>query len=281
MADINDIESTQSVKVIGASSDGTEQTPVGSTTAGELKVNLSSIAPGASSDFLLDVAKGLIPGTSSVNKFGFNEAVGPSTPEDIWDGSSLYVFPSTARTVNISSTSVDDTSTGIGARTLELQGLDSNYNEVSETIILNGTSNVLSVNSYLRLHRMIVRTGGSEQHNVGDIKAISTTDLLLLAQVSTREGQTLMAMYTIPAGKTGYLIDWHINTNKEAILHFYIRPFGEIFQIKRKAVTKVTTSELWTPYLKITEKSDIRVEVKSVSGSILISTHFNLLLVDN
>ena len=50
----------------------------------------------ANRDFYLEVAKGNIPGHSSINKFGNNPAVATSSTETIWSGSNLYTFPTTA-----------------------------------------------------------------------------------------------------------------------------------------------------------------------------------------
>jgi hypothetical protein len=62
-------------------------------------------------DFLIEVAKGNVPGHSIITKFGTN----PSTdiadaPETVWDGSTLYAFhPTTAQIMEVVSTDVDDT----------------------------------------------------------------------------------------------------------------------------------------------------------------------------
>jgi hypothetical protein len=112
----------------------------------------------------------------------------------------------------------DDTSAGTGARTVEIEGLDSSWNVLTETVTMNGTTPVVTTGSFLRVYRARVVTAGSSGTNEGTITFTNTTSSNIIAQISVDNsgfGQTLMACYTIPAGKTGYLISLDFSSSKD------------------------------------------------------------------
>ena len=54
-------------------------------------------------DYMLELSKENIPGHSSINKFGRNSNVASGATEEIWDGSAVYTWPSTASITHIRS----------------------------------------------------------------------------------------------------------------------------------------------------------------------------------
>jgi hypothetical protein len=81
--------------------------------------------------------------------------------ETIWAEGGLYSYLTAATVLKVSSSSVNDTSAGTGARTVELSGLDADYNEISELVTLNGQTPVNTTKLFLRINRMVVRSAGS------------------------------------------------------------------------------------------------------------------------
>jgi len=133
-----------------------------------------------------------------VDKFGHNPDVDTGTiPEDIWDGGGVYPWPTAAAATNIQSSDGNDTAAGTGARTVWIQGLDTNLALIAETATLNGVGAVALANQYYRVFRARVVTAGSGGVNAGDITI--TQGGTTIAQISTGNGQTLMAIYTVPA----------------------------------------------------------------------------------
>ena len=84
-------------------------------------------------NFLIEVAKGKVPGHSIEDKFGSNPSVG-TTFEDIWDAGGIWVPPTAPRIHQIVSTSTDDDEGGIGAEKLKIFGLDGSFNLQEEDI---------------------------------------------------------------------------------------------------------------------------------------------------
>ena len=147
-----------------------------------------------------------------VHKFGENPDVDGA--EDIWEGQTVHGdytgFPTsgTAETIDVSSSLAADTNTsGTGAWTIRLYGLDANWEIQEETITMNGTNKVTSSGTYQRAFRIIVLTAGSGGTNAGVITAQHTTTTAnVFCAVPAGEGRTRLALYTIPAGYTGYMV---------------------------------------------------------------------------
>ena len=93
-----------------------------------------------SKNFLDEVNQGNVEGATLIHKFGSNPDVGV-THVDIWEGApsvGSLVWMQTAETMDVVSTDVvNDISTGTGARTVIIIGLDTDFNEIIETVFYN------------------------------------------------------------------------------------------------------------------------------------------------
>lgn len=247
-------------------------------------------------DFLLEVAKGNVPGHSLLRKFGKNGDISTgSVPETVWGGGDLYegLNPTAASITEIvSSLSADTNGTGTGAYTVEIFGLDEDYVEQSEVVELNGLTPVSTSNQYLRVNRAIVRSAGSGGANAGIISAIHVDDSIEMITIEVGKNQSALAAYTIPAGKTAYFISQYAAANRVtgntastyANFELVIRPFGEVFQVKDFAGASSDNNDSQEYYYAqpISEKSDMRIDVTYVSeNNTNVSAHFILILVDN
>jgi hypothetical protein len=159
----------------------------------------SATRQGAYEPFDLQIARGQIDGHSVISIFGYSAAVGSTAQGPLWEGLTLsggnYVYPSAAAPLVLVSDSASDNTT----RSVIINGLDANYNILTETIALNGTSNVTTTNSFLRINSMEM----FNSTNTGNITAsISST---VYAKIASGIGQTQMSIYTVPAGYTFYL----------------------------------------------------------------------------
>jgi len=160
-------------------------------------------------DYYLEVSKGNIAGTSKVNKFGHNPAV--TDGDDVWGGGGVYDFyPTTAQSMEILSTSANDTNAGTGAWTVIVYGLDSNWEEINETVTMNGTTPVALANTYIRMFRGVVLTAGTVETNVGDISVEIVGSATQAIFIGALDGQTQHAIYTTPAGKTSYFLKGYV-----------------------------------------------------------------------
>jgi hypothetical protein len=164
---------------------------------------------GKNEEFFLQVSRGQVQGHRNVTVFGFNSDV-DQTQVSVWPLQSLISFPASALQMTVSSTSANDTSAGTGARTIVVQGLDANYNEVTETVTLNGQTAVTMTTAMLRINYAYVATAGSGNSAAGDIYIGTGTvtagvpatvyDIIKLDYNNTTTGS-----YTVPAGYTAYM----------------------------------------------------------------------------
>ena len=225
------------------------------------------------------------------NRFGFNADI-ETAEETIWDQGGSYSYLSSASVLKVSSSNANDTSDGTGARTVQVYGVDSDYNEINEIVTLNGQTALNTSNSFLRVYRTIVRTAGSGEKNAGDIyvgdgTVTSGVPATKYAKILVGNNQTLMALWTVPSGYTGYLYQFDCSSgstaaNKFQTIKLFIRPENQVFQVKD--VQTVHNNNIVLDYgvpLKINEKSDIEVRALSSSGTDAVSANFSIIYKKN
>ena len=236
------------------------------------------------------VALGIHPHLEFVSKFGKNDDIDTgSVPEDVWDGQGTYTgFSVAAQTVDVVSDSAADTAAGTGARTVQLEGLDANYETITETVTLNGVTPVTTVQEFLRCFRAFVLTAGSGQENAGTLSISQSTSGDLMATVDALHGQTAIAAYTVPAGKTGLLIFTHIlvtlttGGSAAAEVDFRIRPEGGAWRAIENNFVSSNSPLVFNhafPFV-LEEKTDIVVRVHAVSANnVSCAATFDILLI--
>jgi len=249
-------------------------------------------------DWLIDVQQGKIAGHSLVHKFGRNGSVASGTEEGILQVSGgQFIFRTSATTFRIAAGGdVADTAAGAGAREITIQGIDSDLNEVTETIATNGASaSSATTASFWRVHRAWVSDCGTYTgNNVADIVIEDSGGAASHIVIAATEGQSQYAGFTIPTGKTGYLLSLHgsIGANKDDTeIKVYAREnFTDVtagFSAKRlklnyDGATGFIPYTPLSPELTLTALTDIWVNAVGASaGSSSISIDFEILLVDD
>jgi hypothetical protein len=158
--------------------------------------------------FELQVSRGQVPYHSPQNIFGYGTT--PATAglfRTVWENMATteYVFPPSAITMNLVSTAAGDTAT------INIIGLDANYAVITEALVLNGTTNVPTVNQYFRINSINVSVG-SPTNPTGVVSLSNTGGTVVYAQINTAVfngttssiGNSQMAVFTVPAGYTFY-----------------------------------------------------------------------------
>jgi len=204
------------------------------------------------------------------NKFGFSGDIDNIAHEDIWTfGDGNLVYLDQAEILNLVSSNAQDTATnGNGARTVTLIGLDADWKLQTEVISLNGETQVPTTKSFIRLYRMFVDTVGLIGWNAGEITAVSVTTLKAQAQIPATFGQTQMTHYTVPVGKEAYIVDWHATCGRGEDIEFRLmtREPGKSWRARR---TMLLYQTAWSVNIGVSlgEKTDVRVQAKTVSGA--------------
>jgi hypothetical protein len=226
---------------------------------------------------------------NTIYKFGSNTSLGTSF-ETVWEEGGIYQYPGGAVTMSLSSDSNSDSITATGAWTVQIFGLDGEYNPQFETMNIYGTNPAYTTGQYIRIHRFKIVTAGSTGGGVGTIyvgegAVAAGVPATVYGTIDNGWNQTLMAVYTVPAGKTGVLSHWSVafgKTTLEALGTLYVRKFGEVFQVK----DRVWLLQNWyesgelRPLAIIPEKSDIEIRAKGSVGGTEVSGNFTIFLID-
>jgi hypothetical protein len=225
----------------------------------------------------IPIASGDVTGYSHINKFGYSNDL--LTLSTIWDGETIYAYSTSAGVVTVESDAATNDDDGA---VIEVQGLDSSYNLVTQDITISGATGT-GTTDLIRIFRARVKAAAAgETTNVGEIDI--DIDGALRARILEGNGQTLMAVYTVPAGKTGYLLNLTLSVDKnvDAIFQLMAQTHDNgAINIKGQFGTFGTPFDHNYPVpLRFAEKTDI--EVRADAGSTCGGgATFDIILVDN
>ena len=184
-------------------------------------------------DALVDIAIGQEDGVSIVHKFGSNHAVGTSLVPIVKGG--VLQMPTALTSLEIvSSDNTNDKSGGTGALSVIVEGLGTDWLEVSETVVLNGTTAVALTNQYFRVNRMYVTSSGAyanpttPSHNSTitlRTASAGATWMIIEAENGFGLGQSQQAIYSVPDGKKAYILSSKITveTGKPLTTFLFVR----------------------------------------------------------
>jgi hypothetical protein len=240
----------------------------------------------------IQLADGDIEGVSHIEKFGMNLDV-DHDKETIWDGGGIYTYIETAETLTVTSTSVQDNPAGTGARTVEIQGINQAGEVVTETVSMGATT----TGAFKRVFRVKTLLAGTSGVNEGTISITSDDTSTVLAIIgvdgtgshAAGRGQTFMAQYTIPTGKTGYITQWTVGCgkhNSDAIAMLMTRDPDALGDGAWNArdiivVSATTYAKTYNIPIKLNAGDDIEIRAYSSVGNALVSSTFCVILIDD
>jgi len=208
----------------------------------------------------LDVARGHYNNLKPINIFGFNRDVG-TVFETLWNDTGSYVYPSSASVLSVVSTSASDTMDVL------ISGLDSDYVEISETVTLTGTSAVSTTQAFFRINSAVILSS----NNVGNITI--KIGAALHGYIEAGQGATQACVYTVPAGKSLYLLRIDLTSgtvtgNKYLTYRQTLRSSnGRILRVAEATWQGGQQSFNRQIPFKVPEKTDFQFEAKSSSSS--------------
>ena len=221
--------------------------------------------------YLFDVAKGIVFGHTSLNIFGFNRDVATDY-ETIWNDGGSYLYPTSALTMSVSSDSASDTMPVL------ISGLDINYNPITATVTLNGTTPVIANVNFFRINSAVILSGS----NVGNI-SISNGGIKY-GFIEAELGITQACIYTVPAGHCLYLFRIDVNSattngQKYIFIRNKVTTNGRTLRVSEATFsTSQVSYDRQVPF-KIAEKSDFQFEAKSSSSVNEIAIFIEAVLV--
>lgn len=239
----------------------------------------------------LSVNMGEYDGYSYIDKFGENPDIDTGTiPEDIWEFGGQYIYDGigTAPIINLVSDNAGD------IMPISVQGLDIEGNLVTQEITLTGTTSVALDTPLWRVFRMS-NEGVEAQDISGTIYCHTSTGNTpasneVRAIIDNGNNQTLMALYTVPRGKVGFLFRGELGgsrsqTSGSMQCAYYSRRYGKVFKIKKRVdITNQGNScyvDRRTAPDIIPALTDIKLRVENVSANNTgVFGTFDIMLVD-
>ena len=222
---------------------------------------------GAYEPFDLQIARNQIMGHDHLDLFGYSTAVGSTAFGPLWEGltgaGGNYPFPASAAALSVVSSSASDT-----AVTITINGLDANFEKISEDVLINGTSTVTTTKSFLRVTNAVTIAGNA----VGNISISSGATLI--AKMNAGLGQTQMSVYTVPAGYTlfitYYQADGNTTTTSGAYMNTRLRqtknPSGVVLITGQTTYLNNVQIPYGVPY-EILEKTDLEIQFLGSGGA--------------
>ncbi len=231
---------------------------------------------GTNEPFELQVSRGHISYHEQFLKYGYNPLI-INVEETIWDVGGTYTWISSAAPLVVTSASgaTDSGVTGV------VLGLNSDYEEISEEFTLNASGTYTTSASFYRVHRAYITGANAPAGNINFTIGATT-----YARITAGENQTLMALYTVPAGHSLYIstgVATHGTDTSGAYMtvRFKVRSPGSVFRTAIKV--DLIGGELVFPFeypLVIPEKSDVQVTaICSKNQSNAIGATFDGVLV--
>src|SRR5210317_761103 len=225
-------------------------------------------------DERLLLARGQIRGATVRNIFGYQTAVTTSFIP-AWEDASAYTYP----TGSGLAMTVESTSTSDNGKTVLIQGLDSDYNDKTETVTLNSASAPVT-DLFFRINDVILTSGTT---NIGTItlKNAGTT----YAAIRIGDGRNQASIYTVPANREFYLyrIDAFSNDSTAAkpgiFKNFSQNSNGQQYNVARTTFYNQMNIQRRIPF-KYSEKTDIQFQLQTASGTHEMNVFGEGILVD-
>lgn len=237
--------------------------------SGLIKTHQENLA--LTNNWLMDCQHGKVKGWTARSEYGVNPSVGTSL-EDIWSAGATRTWLTAAATMEAISDSANDTAAGTGARTIVIEGLDANWDEVSETVTMAGTSaSTATTATFIRVNRAYVATVGTYGlSNIGNITIRVSSAGSTQGYILATEGATGNVCISVADGKEIDIHELHISSDstKEVDFRVQVRENADDSTVpcspwKTKAfyarLVGLTDISLLVP-LRIPGKSDFRIQ---------------------
>jgi len=253
-------------------------------------LSYSAVADQMPRDFLIEVAKGNVPGHEIVHLVIHSEIV--DTDEDVvWCVDDDYAFLTSATTLNVTSTDVDDVMADTGAWNVTIYGLDINFAPITEVVNLNGQTPVSTTSSFYRVNSIHTNTAGSSETNEGTIyvgtgATVAGVPTNIYGVICAGEGWSNMGIYSVKADYSAYMIEGILGTDDDKVVNFgvYYRGNAKVSRtwklVEHIHIHRGFVSTSYY-YSSLPDRADIRLDASVAVGEASVSGLLAVLLVDD
>lgn len=229
----------------------------------------------------LKIQMGKVPGFIGIHKFGSTETA-DTVLKDVWSFNFNKQYATVGVAMYIWSTDNTDTTE------ITINGLDENWQQKTEVVILTGNTPALIPGLWTRIFRARNLT---PPPFVGTLYISRTTTAAPGAPLAAdAEGSllpltqgTVMTHFTVPAGHTAFIKRFTVGTvkGKDIRAYGFNRTEGGTFRAEEVLTAFETTATKELPSLKFTEKSDFVIRALADVSNTFISATYDIILVQN
>lgn len=211
------------------------------------------------------LAQGEILNASVRNVFGVQPNIGDGY-HPVWELAQDYVYPSVATTLDVQTAATD-------TATIKIIGLDADYNEISEIVVLNGIilTDQTTNSEFLRVNDLITIAGNA----TGDVTLVESGGSNIVAKMNSGTGRNQAAIYTVPAGcefhltrLNGFTADTGASPNERTAFfrNYTVLPNGVILRVAELAFHNSFDIYRTNPF-KYSEKTDIQFQMRQAQAN--------------
>lgn len=229
-----------------------------------------------SAPWYAQVSRGLVPGASIINIYGYTNNAATAGFAAAWEGApTAYTFPAAAGVPVYASTSAE-------TLTMLVSGLDASYAPITDTVTFSGgtTGTAAGGKSFFRINDTTLLTGT----NVGTIttKIAGTT----YAQINPGIGKAQMSVYSVAAGYTFYILRTQAYANNNGTQYSTYRVQA---QVATTGPTVVVLNSPFTAFYQSTrvaprpypEKTDLQWQIQNSQANNAVGFQIEGLLMSN
>lgn len=236
------------------------------------------------SNYEMNVARGLVPGHIAVTRSGFNPDCASGVLESIWVEGGIYPFTAwtIAQPLYVISTSASD-----NGQQILIEGLDANYNLISEIITTTGIIATATLTNFIRIHTATIIS--PDMTNIGSITfRLGGRTGTVVAHIGSGLAVTKLSQYTVPAGYTAYIQYGDATAfrsgsgNIGSRLQLMVRPFGRTFiaEFMAEVVNGYYRNDFTVPK-SIAEKSDVDIRLLADGNNTQVTCNWQIILIPN
>jgi hypothetical protein len=224
------------------------------------------------------ISNGQMLNTDSIHKFGAVPSMSINTTGTIWDVNDTIYPWSAFDTPGV--LTIPAVNAGDNGSKVQVEGLDANYNSISEEFTLSSSGTVTGTETFARINRAYY-FNDTTNDGIINIQRSGTT----VARINTGKAQTLMAVYTVPKGYNGFLAQGiaSIEYGGDATIDMFVRYFGQTsFRIGHSGEIAGTGMPYFYKFnipIKIPEMSDIDIRAAVRSNNARVTAAFDMTLV--
>ena len=232
-------------------------------------------------------------GAQTWHKFGRNTDVDTGAAEVVASFGGTFTPRTTGTTLSIVSTDVDDADADTGAHGIVIYGVDANWANQTEVVLLTGTTPVVTTSSWIGINRIAIYRAGTSLANEGTITVTAVTGGETMAEMPTGEGTSQQVIFHVKADAQA-LID-HINADvirlaagTQPVVTLALWAFSAVSNAKYRLGTyyidgAIENHVIWQPQqpLQIGEKSAVWLEATTTVDNTSCAGRIVLTVYDN